>query len=202
MIEHPKFFAENGYVVIPEMLTGELLDFVGIHAYNRARIEGANPEDNQVPNTPSFYGDFVMENLHDFLLPRMEKATGLKLFPTYTYFRVYKNGDVLEKHKDRPSCEISVSLSLRKKQEEDMWAIFIENKDYRKKRNLSDGHTARAMLRQGDGLIYRVCECEHWRDKFKGTKLAQVFLHYVDQNGPNAEWKDDKKPNKYFALDK
>ena len=58
--------------------------------------------------------DFVMENLHDFLLPRMEKATGLKLFPTYTYFRVYKNGDVLEKHKDRPSCEISVSLSLRK----------------------------------------------------------------------------------------
>ena len=44
MIEHPKFFAENGYVIIPELLTGELLDFIGIHAYNRARIEGGNPE--------------------------------------------------------------------------------------------------------------------------------------------------------------
>ncbi len=79
MIEHPKFFAENGYVVIPEMLTGELLDFVGIHAYNRARIEGANPEDNQVPNTPSFYGDFVMENLHDFFITKNGKGNRSKI---------------------------------------------------------------------------------------------------------------------------
>ena len=49
-----------------------------------------------------------------------------------------------------------------KKKEEDTWGMYIENKDYRKKRNLPDGHTARAMLRQGDGLIYRGCECEHW----------------------------------------
>ena len=48
----------NGYVVIPKILSGELLDFVGIHAYNRARLEGPNPEDPQVPNTPSFYCDF------------------------------------------------------------------------------------------------------------------------------------------------
>ena len=66
----PKFFQDNGYIVIPKMLNGDLLKFVGIHAYNMARIEGANPEDTQVPNTPSFYDDFVMANLHDFLLPK------------------------------------------------------------------------------------------------------------------------------------
>ena len=35
-----KFFKDNGYLVVPKILSGELLDFVGIHAYNRARIEG------------------------------------------------------------------------------------------------------------------------------------------------------------------
>jgi hypothetical protein len=33
----------------------------------------------------------------------------------------------------------------------------------------------------------------HWREEFKGTWQAQVFLHYVDQNGPHAEWKHDKR---------
>ena len=205
----PKFFQDNVYIVIPKMLDGDLLKFIGIHAYNRARIDGIRKkpdgtiDDEQVPNTPSFYDDFVMANLHDFLLPKMEQYTGLKLYPTYTYFRVYKKGDVLEKHKDRPSCEISVSLCLRRKQEEHIWPIFIENEDYKSKRNLQNSYTARAMLEEGDGLIYRGCECTHWRDEFKeGTKLAQVFLHYVDADGPHAEWKDDKKENKYFAQEK
>ena len=195
-----KFFKDNGYLVVPKILSGELLDFIGIHAYNRARIEGVekNPDgtikDTQVPNTPSFYGDFVMENLQDFLLPKIESATGMKLLPTYTFFRVYKAGDILKKHKDRPSCEISVTLCLRKKQEEQIWPIFIENEDYKAKRGLKDSYTARAILEEGDGLIYRGCECAHWRDEYKeGTKLAQVFLLFVDDNGPNAEWKDDKK---------
>ena len=199
----PKFFQDNGYIVIPKMLNGDLLKFIGIHAYNMARIQGPNLEDSQVPNTPSSYDDFVMANLHDFLLPKMEQYTGLKLYPTYTYFRVYKKGDVLEKHKDRPSCEISVSLCLRRKQKEHIWPIFIENEDYKSKRNLQNSYTARAMLEEGDGLIYRGCECTHWRDEFKeGTKLAQVFLHYVDADGPHVEWKNDKKENKYFAQEK
>ena len=36
-----------------------------------------------------------MANLHDFLLPKMEQYTGLKLYPTYTYYRVYKKDDEL-----------------------------------------------------------------------------------------------------------
>ena len=104
----------NGYVVIPKILSGELLDFVGIHAYNRARLEGPNPEDPQVPNTPSFYCDYVIENLSDFLLPKIESVSGLKLFPTYTYYRVYKAGDILHNHRDRPSCEVSISLCVRR----------------------------------------------------------------------------------------
>ena len=204
-----KFFKDNGYLVVPKILSGELLDFIGIHAYNRARIEGVekNPDgtikDTQVPNTPSFYGDFVMENLQDFLLPKIESATGMKLLPTYTFFRVYKAGDILEKHKDRPSCEISMTVCLRKKRNEKIWAIYADNTDYKKTHNLGEGHTARVMLDEGDAMVYKGCEVEHWREPYnEGTKLAQVFLHYVDANGPHAEWKNDKKEHKYFAQEK
>jgi hypothetical protein len=182
-----KFFKDNGYLIIPKILSGELLDFIGIHAYNMARIEGTISADRQIPNTPAFYGDYVMENLSDFLLPKIESAAGMKLLPTYTYFRVYKAGDILEKHRDRPSCEISISLCLRKKG--NIWPIYITD-------------TA-VMLEEGDAVLYRGCEMEHWREPYtEGTKLAQVFLHYVDANGPYTEWKNDKKPNKYFAQDK
>jgi PKHD-type hydroxylase len=36
-------------------------------------------------------------------------------------------------------------------------------------------------------------EKHHWRKKFKGEWQAQVFLHYVDADGPHKEWKFDKR---------
>src|SRR6202030_4784459 len=71
-----------------------------------------DPGDNQVPNTPCSYGDPIMEGLLSKLMPTVEKASGLQVFPTYSYLRVYKDGDVLDRHTDRPSCEISLSLCL------------------------------------------------------------------------------------------
>jgi hypothetical protein len=200
MINHQENFQKNGFIIHPKMLDGELLDFVGIHAYNIARLAGPNPTDSQVPNTPAFYDDFVMANLQDYLLPRIEKATGLELYPTYTYFRVYKKGDELLKHKDRQSCEISMTLCLRYNLDEEIWPIFIENHEYKRIRELGKGNTAKARLQMGDAIVYHGCECEHWREPYtEGTKLAQVFIHYVDKNGPFADYKNDKHPGKYFA---
>ena len=46
----------------------------------------------------------------------------------------------------------------------------------------------------GDAVMYRGCDIYHWREPYKeGKWQAQVFLHYVDQNGPYAEWKYDKR---------
>ena len=68
--------------------------------------------DEQVPNTYSHYSDLAMETLLQEVKPVMEKHTGLKLSETYSYARIYKNGDVLARHKDRYSCEISTTLNL------------------------------------------------------------------------------------------
>ena len=47
------------------------------------------------------------------------------------------------------------------------------------------------MLSPGDGLLYRGIDVFHWREPFQGNRLVQVFLHYVDRNGPHADQKFD-----------
>ena len=143
--------------------------------------------DQQIPNTYSCYGDFVMETLIMKVLPMMKKETGLDLIPTYTYARAYKKGDCLHRHKDRPSCEISTTIHLGG----DKWPIFIDGTgadnviDERKnivKPNAPAG--TRVDLEVGDMLLYSGCELEHWREPFEGDSCGQVFLHYNDMNGP------------------
>ena len=125
--------------------------------------------DKQVPNTYSIYGDSTFDTLLMKILPVMKKETGLEVVPTYSYARIYKRGDILKRHKDRPSCEISTTLFLGG----DSWPIFLEG-------NQVD-------LDIGDMLIYEGCKLEHWREPFEGENCAQVFLHY---NNVNGEFKD------------
>ena len=133
--------------------------------------------DKQIPNTYSHYADIAMETLLENLRPEMEHQTGLELIETYSYARIYKKGDVLERHKDRPSCEVSTTLNLGG----DEWPIFIEPSG-------EEGQIgSKVILEPGDMLIYRGCELEHWREAFEGDNCAQVFLHYNDASGENAE---------------
>jgi hypothetical protein len=137
--------------------------------------------DQQVPDTYSHYSDIVMETLLTKLLPTMEKETGLKLNPNYSYARIYKKGDVLHKHKDRFSCEISTTMHLGG----GCWPIYLEpdaslggvdEKTGNYKASKSKG--VKVMLQPGDMLVYRGNELEHWRDKLSFDDCGQVFLHY------------------------
>ena len=145
--------------------------------------------DKQVPNTYSHYADMVMETLLMKVLPIMKKETGLELIPTYSYARAYKKGDILRRHKDRPSCEISTTLNLGG----DPWPIFIDGTgadrvidEYKQihKPNAPEG--TKVLLEVGDMLVYSGCELEHWREPFEGNICGQVFLHYNHVNGPFA----------------
>jgi alkylated DNA repair dioxygenase AlkB len=122
----------------------------------------------QIPNTYSHYSDIAMETLMLKCQPIMEKTTELKLYPAYTYARIYKKGDILERHKDRFSCEISTTMNLGG----DKWSIYLEPSGKINKKGI------KVDLNPGDMLVYRGCELEHWREKFKGKISAQVFLHY------------------------
>ena len=146
-------------------------------------------KDQQIPNTYSSYADIVMETLLLKLQSQMEKATGLKLYPAYTYARIYKKGDILKRHKDRFSCEISTTMNLGG----DDWPIYLEPNP--KKGGIKPGvgyvsentKGIRVDLKPGDMLVYSGCELEHWRNKLKGKECIQVFLHYNNRKTPGSK---------------
>ena len=196
-------FKKNKYTVIKQAISKDLASFVANYfsiqkqVYDTClkeryispfedmlgRYEGNN---QQVPNTYSHYSNIAMETLMLKCQPQMEKTTGLKLYPAYTYARIYKKGDVLKRHKDRFSCEISTTMNLGG----DDWPIYLEPSGERGKKGV------RVDLKQGDMLVYSGCELEHWREKFKGNECVQVFLHYNNAKTKGAKQNMfDKRPH-------
>jgi hypothetical protein len=185
-------FTKNKYQVIRQAIPKDLANFVMNYfllqqdavAYmlknniiNKHNPLIGNWEDEQVPNAYAKYADWVMETLLQYVRPIMKQKTKLDLIPTYSYARIYNKGNILKKHKDRPSCEISTTLNLGG----DHWSIYLEG--------------IKVDLQQGDMLIYSGCELEHWREPFEGNFCVQVFLHYNHANGKfGQENLFDKRP--------
>ena len=176
-------FKKNKYTVLKKAISKELADFVYKYFLNKRNvarflfdqkyISPFNKEygvwnDEQVPNTYSHYSDIAMETLLQEVKPVMQKHTGLKLSPTYSYARIYKKGDVLTRHKDRYSCEISTTLNLGG----DPWSIYLDPTGKKGQAGIE------INLDPGDMLIYSGCDLEHWREEFTGKDCGQVFLHY------------------------
>ena len=206
-------FKEKKYIVIKKAISYELANFgfnylllkreavAWMHKNNY--ISEFTPgfgtwKDKQIPNTFSCYSDFFMETLMMKVLPIMQQRTDMNLIPCYTYTRIYKKGDILKRHSDRPSCEISTTLHLGG----DPWTIFL---DPTGQKTVIDEykqiHTPNAPkgipvdLEVGDMLVYSGCELEHWREPFEGDNCAQVFLHYNNLDGPfGTQNKFDKRP--------
>ena len=131
--------------------------------------------DEQIPNTYSIYSDHAMETLLMFLKDTIEKKTKTKLIETYSYARLYKQGDILFRHKDRSSCAISATVNLGG----DPWPIYLNTTN-----NLAqDGF--KVDLTPGDLLIYSGDKMEHWREEFQGDVSGQVFLHYNEFGSKN-----------------
>ena len=193
-------FKKNKYSILKKAISSELADFVYKYFLNKrevAKFLFANRyispfteyfgvwNDQQVPNTYSHYSDIVMETLLREVKPVMQKHTKLKLSETYSYARIYKKGDILARHKDRYSCEISTTLNLGG----DSWPIYLDPTG----KNGQAG--VKVNLEPGDMLIYSGCDLEHWREEFKGKNCGQVFLHYNKSSSKTAKENYlDKRP--------
>ena len=205
-------FKKNNYMVIRKAIDPKIAEFVMNYFMMKRQVartmfderfispftnEWGVWNDQQAPETYSHYGDIAMETLLLAVQPKMEKETGLSLYPTYAYARIYKNGDILKRHKDRFSCEISTTMNLGG----DKWPIFIEPNEkegyYTDESYVSSNAKGiEVSLEPGDMLVYRGVILEHWREPFMGDNCGQVFLHYNDVNSENAEKnKFDTRPN-------
>ena len=183
MLDTATEFARVGYCVVRRLVPESVRGFLHEYARTAARTGGLSAGDKLLPDTPSRYGDPFMESVLQTLLPQVSEASGLRLYPTYSYFRVYKHGDVLPAHVDRPSCEVSVTISIGCEADA-IWPVWLERQ----------GAATPVELQPGDGMLYRGIAVRHWREAFTGTEATQLFLHYVDQDGPHRDCKFDRRP--------
>lgn len=167
-----RHYDRHGFVHLTGLIPQELAIFLARYVLLSERL-GRFAEDNaQVPGSSVGYGDPAFETLLEVVGPSVGDLLGLRLAPTYSFIRLYKEGQALEPHRDRPACEHSVTLHLGG--DGDEWPLFLQ---------LGDDEPASWTQGIGDATVYRGCDVLHWRRPFSGMWYAQVFLHFVDMDG-------------------
>lgn len=172
-------FNRYGAVHLSGLLPKEFCQFFTHVLMRQIELPGKKG-DEQIPNAKAILDHEVMfETLQERLWPTIEHIVGEELLPTYAYARLYSNTDVLEKHIDRPACEVSVTIQLGRSHHY-AWPIYMGGQ--------------RFDMGEGDGIVYKGCDVEHWREACNGPKdyySGQVFLHYVRKNGKYADHASD-----------
>tara|TARA_B100001996_G_C18616133_1_gene575816 strand:+ start:494 stop:1123 length:630 start_codon:yes stop_codon:yes gene_type:complete len=199
-----KDFERDGFLEVPGIIMDPENTYSPVpHHPNGERVSGSiqfksngeytyTPEETQVPGSCSRYNNPKYKSLHYIVKKAVENILGMDLHPSYFYERYYYVGQKLERHSDRPACEISVTLQISTNSEKP-WPIWFEK---------PDGSEESVEMNTGDGVIYKGCEREHWRDPLKSrynkyqkkwkeirnkeddTYHHQIFLHYVNAQGP------------------
>jgi hypothetical protein len=179
-------FQQKGYVLVKNFLDPDSVKTISRYLeYSLKRY----PENNQGgtqgdASKISWYADPLIETILQNSNEEMQKITGMSLSPSYSFTRVYQKGEELKPHVDRPACEISVTCHIATVGKP--WAIWMQ---------APGGEPTEYTLDPGDACVYKGCEIKHWRNPATDTDInVQMMLHYVDQNGPCAAYKYDKRP--------
>jgi hypothetical protein len=162
---------QNNYLFVPGFIAPEQASLLAKdfkEHCDKFKVEG----DPQAPNSSAVYNYMPFVRLLVEKVPEVSELLGEKVLPTYTYARVYKAGSELLRHRDRPACEISLTLNLSKDSD---WPIYFQR---------PDSSETCIELQPGDAVVYLGCQADHWREAFAGNEYTQLFMHYVKSNGP------------------
>lgn len=137
--------------------------------------------------------------LHRWLRDNLRDVIDIELVETYSYTRTYDRGAYLKSHTDRPSCEVSATICLDYKSDDNTpWKIWVQNdRNYiddavhdqpslfetTQKPSISKRKGCIAVsLEVGDVLLYQGPNIPHWRDTFLGDYSSHMFLHFINAN--------------------
>lgn len=175
---------DNYYVIVDNFITP--IQASGLYNTFKKDIED-NPQafikDPQCPKSFAIYNHKLFLSLLCDKVNLMNNIMQESMLPTYAYSRLYQHGEVLTKHLDRPSCEVSVTLHLGGDTAWDIW--FTK----------PNGEAVNYNLKPGQAAIYLGMVSEHWRDAYIGDNYGQVFLHYVRANGEHWQHYYDRVNN-------
>jgi len=174
-------------IILHKQVSPELCKFVSQEMrILEGVIEEFNPEGKYEPGFEDSFNAYCppcLEALSLTIRPIIEKQVGKQLLPSYTYGRIYRPGAKLDKHYDRRSSEVSVSVCLEKGNTP--WFLSVETEEDK----------VSVDLDVGDILIYCGRDFAHWREgPYRGDEQIQVFIQYVDKNGDSADLVYDGRP--------
>lgn len=165
-----------GHAVVRGLVAPPVVEHLVAYA-EVLRQRGSFEIDDQVPGSLRTYGAAGFDALLPDLARRLSAPAGRTLLPTYSFARYYARGQELFPHRDRVECEHSVTLHLAGAGDA-AWPIWLRD---------GDADPVGVELEPGDALLYRGDRVLHWRDPLDADWYLQVFLHFVDADGPFAD---------------
>lgn len=193
------YFDKYGYIYVKNLYDPkELFDEVPkergqITYYGSMNRYEHIPEEQQVNGSLARYSHPKYKYPHSQIRLKLEKILGEQLYNTYYYDRFYFPGQELTRHTDRDACEISVTVHISSNSKVS-WPIWMKS---------PEGEERYVEMNPGDGVIYKGCDIEHWREPFnpyrnslekffkKDYYYHQIFFHYVKANGNRVHCAND-----------
>ena len=180
-------FDQNGYLYVPNAVDFKSLycsppvdkegqRITGIERHFLRQKTEFNSVEPQVNGSLARYNHPFYKATHYSLMKQIEGILSMDLLPTYYFDRFYYEGQKLDRHSDRPSCEISATVQISTNRDE-AWPIWFQRPDQTENS---------VSMKNGDMVLYRGCEREHWREPLTGENSYhhQIFFHYVNAQGP------------------
>lgn len=175
-------FQKFGYILIKNFIDSHTIKIISKYMENKIQREEWTEGDDQ--SSYCYYSDPLIEVILDQSLNQVSNITGKELLPTYSYMRIYTEGNELKKHVDRPSCEISLTVNVAYMGEPSPIFLMSQKND----------KPISYVLNKGDAIVYKGCEIEHWRNPVeKNNIVVQFMLHYVDKYGEFKNYKFDNR---------
>lgn len=155
---------EGGYQIHPSFLDQKDCDIYTRYFLAQEKFL-PNIGDGQCPGMHCRYSDFLTDSLLEQYTPFAQQQMGdKKIYPCYSYYRVYRTGAQLKPHYDRESCEVSMTICIGR-QTPSSWPIVMDQKP--------------VYQFPGDMVLYMGSLVEHSRPILDGGWHVQVFLHWT-----------------------
>jgi hypothetical protein len=172
-------FQEKEYSIVPNFFTKEECD--ELYSEYKKYCEELKLTPTKVTqhafNAYQIHSHVLFTEKLCMILPRVVEIVGESLLPTYALGRFYTNKGYLQKHKDRPACEVSVTINLY---QDKPWGIWIKPR--------KENEEAKEIIQNtGDALFYSGYDLPHWRNSYNGNEYCQGFFHYVRSRGRFAQ---------------
>ena len=188
-------------IFIKDFLPDQLLNVLNSYCIIKYSNKKEFKIDSQTNSLISEHSDYLMETILDLSTPVVEQNVQKKLYPTYSFLRIYDKGSDLPIHKDRESCEYTVALCLMADPIDKPYELFIgeadDSSDYKYFDNKKNYNRYRIdhkfSMVPNNAVIFKGMDKIHWRETCSHDYFITVFLHYVDQEGPYKEFKFDKR---------